>query len=147
MAEFTRAIVSRLRQYVGGRRHSKRQNVRLPFSLSLASLTKSTNGTRRIISMKGHTLDLSATGLALIVPAITLGEHHLVGENRSLNAKLDLPVGPIELQVTPVRYESLEEQETETGYLIGVKIVGMPDADRAKFAEYVSSLSGSKAMS
>jgi hypothetical protein len=142
MAEFTRAIVSRLRQYVGGRRDSKRQNVRLPFSLSLASLTKSTNGTRRIISMKGHTLDLSATGLALIVPAITLGEHHLVGENRSLNAKLDLPVGPIELQVTPVRYESLEEQET--GYLVGVKIVGMPDADRAKFAEYVATLLGRK---
>lgn len=140
MAEFTRAIVSRLRQYVGGRRDSKRQNVRLPFSLSLASLTKSTNGTRRIISMGGHTLDLSATGLALIVPAITLGEHHLVGENRSLNVKLDLPVGPIELQVTPVRYESLEEHETETGYLIGVKIVGMSDADRAKFAEYIATL-------
>lgn len=132
--------MSRLRQYVGGRRHSKRQNIRLPFSLSLASLTKGTNGTRRIIKMEGHTLDLSATGLAIVVPAITLGEHHLVGENRSLNVKLDLPVGPIELQVTPVRYESLEEHETETGYLIGVKIVGMPNADRAKFAAYVATL-------
>lgn len=140
MAEFTRSIASRLRQFVGDRRHSKRQNVCLPFSLSLASRTKSTNGTRRITSMDGHTLDVSTTGLALIVPAITLGEHHLVGENRSLNVKLELPVGPIELQVTPVRYESLEEHETETGYLIAVKIVGMPNADRAKFAEYVSSL-------
>ncbi len=140
MAEFTRAIVSRLRQYVSDRRHSKRQDVRLPFRLSLASPAKSANGTRRIISMEGHTLDLSATGLALVVPAITLGEHHLVGENRSLSVKLESPVGPIELQVTPVRYERLEEHETETGYLIGVKIVGMPDADRAKFVEYVSSL-------
>ncbi len=88
--------------------------------------------------MEGHTLDISATGLALIVPAITLGEHHLVGENRSLNVKLQLPVGPIDLQVTPVRYESLDEHETETGYLIGVKILEMSAEDRAKFVEYVS---------
>lgn len=83
---------------------------------------------------------MSTNGLALIVPAITLGEHHLVGETRSLNVKLELPVGPIEMQVTPVRYESLEEHETETGYVIGVRIAAMSEEDRAKFASYVSSL-------
>ena len=88
--------------------------------------------------MDGHTLDISASGLALIVPAITLGEHHLVGENRTLNVNLQLPVGPIDLKVIPVRYESLEEHETETGYLIGVKIIESSDGDRGKFAEYVA---------
>jgi c-di-GMP-binding flagellar brake protein YcgR len=140
MAEFTRGIVSRLRQFVGDRRHSKRQRVRLAFSISVASPAKSLNGTRRMSSMDGHTLDLSATGMALIVPAIRIGEHHLVGENRSLNVKLELPVGPIEMQVTPVRYEALEDHPTETGYLVGVKIVGMPVEDRAQFSEYVSAL-------
>lgn len=91
-------------------------------------------------SIEGHTLDLGEKGLALIVPAITLGEHHLVAENRSLNVKLELPGGPVEMQVAPVRYESLEEHKTETGYLIGVKIVAMPEEDRAKFAEYVAAL-------
>lgn len=91
-------------------------------------------------TLDGHTLDLSATGLALVVPAITLGEHHLVGENRGLNVKLELPTGVVELQVTPVRYESLAEHETETGYLIGVIIAEMTEEDRAKFAAYVSSL-------
>ena len=147
MAEFTRTIVSRLRQYVGDRRHAKRQCVRLDFSLSLAPVTKSLNGTRRISSMDGHTLDLGANGLALIVPQITLGEHHLVGENRFLNLKLQLPGGPVELQAAPVRYERLEEHESETGYLIAVKIVDMPDDDRARFSEYVASLSQIKAMS
>ena len=90
--------------------------------------------------MQGHTLDLSATGLSLIVPAITLGEHHLVGENRYLNLKLELPAGLIELKVKPVRYESLEEDETESGYLIGVQIVGMSDEDRAKYVSYSSTL-------
>ena len=132
--------MSRLRQYLGDRRHSKRQCVRLDFSLSLAPATKSLNGTRRISSMDGHTMDLSANGLALIVPQITLGEHHLVAENRLLNVKLQLPGGPVEMQAAPVRYERLEEHETETGYLIAVKIVRMPDDDRARFSEYVATL-------
>lgn len=140
MAEFTRGIVSRLRQFVGDRRHLKRQRLRLAFSISVASPAKSLNGTRRMSSMDGHTLDISPTGMALIVPAIRIGEHHLVGENRSLNLKLELPVGPIEMQVTPIRYEALEDHPSETGYLIGVKVVGMAVEDRAKFLEYVSGL-------
>jgi hypothetical protein len=140
MAELTRAIVSHLRQFVGDRRYSKRHRVRLPFTLSITSPTKALNGTRRVSTLDGHTLDLSATGLALIVPAITLGEHHLVGENRSLNVKLELPAGAVAMQVTPVRYESLAEDETETGYLIGVMIGEMAEDDRARFAAYVSSL-------
>jgi hypothetical protein len=78
--------------------------------------------------------------MALIVPAIRLGEHHLVGENRSFKVKLELPVGPIEMQVAPVRYETLEEHGTETGYLIGVRIIGMREEDRARFEKYAATL-------
>jgi hypothetical protein len=140
MAEFTRSIVSRLRQYVGDRRRSRRQRVRLPFRLSLVSATKNLNGARRISSMDGQTMDLSANGLALIVPKITLGEHHLVGENRSFNIKLELPDGPVELQATPVRYERLDEDKDETGYVIAVKIVSMHDGDRARYSEYFATV-------
>ncbi len=140
MAEIARALVSRLRQYFGNRRREKRQRVRLPFSLSLPSPAKGLNGARRINCMDGHTLDLNATGLSLITPRITLGEHHLVGENRGLNVKLELPLGPVEMQVIPVRYECLEDHESETGYLIGVQILAMTEEDRARFAEYVSTL-------
>ena len=90
--------------------------------------------------MDGHTVDLSANGVALIVPAITLGEHHLIAENRSLNVQLELPPGPVEMQVVPVRYERLEEDVSETGYLIAVKIIGMSESDRAKYTEYISTL-------
>ena len=140
MAEIARTIVARLRKFFGDRRRSKRQRARLALSISIASPAKSLTGSKRIISMDGHTLDLSANGMALIVPAITLGDHHLVGENRRLNVQLELPVGPVEMQVVPVRYERLEEFKSETGYLIAVKIVGMPEEDRAKYKEYVSSL-------
>jgi len=147
MAEFTRTIVSRLRQYVGDRRNSKRQRVRLSLSLSLVSATKGLNGTRRINWMDGHTMDLSPNGLALVVPRITLGEHHLVGENRGLNLKLLLPGGPVEMQVTPVRYERLDEDQPETGYLIAAKIVRISDDDRSKYSAYLASLRENKAIS
>lgn len=140
MGELARSIVSRMRHFVGDRRHAKRQSVRLAFSLSMPSSAKSLNGSRRLRSMEGHTLDLNQTGLSLIVPAIRLGEHHLVGENRALIVKLELPFGPVEMQVAPVRYETLEEHKSETGYLIGVKIVKMSEEDRARFREYVSTL-------
>jgi hypothetical protein len=107
----------------------------------LVSPARNLNGTHRISSLEGHTQDVGEKGLALIVPAITLGEHHLVGENRGLNVELELPGGSVEMQVTPVRYESLEEHQTETGYLIGAKIVTMPEADRARFSEYLATLS------
>ncbi|MFN2491962.1 MAG: PilZ domain-containing protein [Pyrinomonadaceae bacterium] len=144
MAEFTRAIVSRFRQYVGERRRAKRYTVRLSFSISVPDRAKSSNGSRRTRVMEGHTLDISASGLALIVPAITLGEHHLVGENRSLNVRLELPADSLQLKVSPVRYESLDEHETETGYLIGARILEMTDEDRERFMRYVASLADQK---
>jgi hypothetical protein len=147
MAEFTRTIVSRLRQFVGDRRRSKRQRARLSISLSLVSATKGLNGARRINWMDGHTQDLSPNSLAFVVPRITLGEHHLVGENRGLNLKLQLPGGPVEMQATPVRYERLEEDQSEMGYLIAVKIVRMADDDRARYSAYVATLRESKQMS
>lgn len=140
MAEFTRAIVARARQYVGDRRRSKRLSARLPFSLSLISASKSLNGTRRVSSIDGHTFDVSAHSLALIVPKITLDEHHLVGENRNFNVKLELPDGPLEMKAAPVRYERLEEHRGDTGYLIAVKVVGMSDVDRTRFADYIATL-------
>jgi len=138
--ELARSIVSRMRQFVGERRHAHRERVRLPFTLSVASSAKGLDGTRRISSVDGHTLDLTSNGMAIIVPTIRLGEQHLVGENRSLNLKLKLPNGDVEMQVTPIRYETLDEDENQSGYLIGVTITEMQEDERARFIDYVSSL-------
>jgi PilZ domain-containing protein len=89
--------------------------------------------------MDGHTLDVSTTGLALIVPAIRMGEHYLAGSDRKLHIKLQLPSGPVELKVGTVRYESLDD---DSGYLIGARIIEMSDSDRASFDKYVSKLAG-----
>ena len=93
------------------------------------------NGSRRLPKLDGHTLDVSATGLALIVPAIRIGEHYLAGDDRKLHVKLELPTGPVEMKVASVRYEGLED---DSGYLIGTRILEMSDSDRASFAKYVA---------
>ena len=135
MSELPRRIVSRLRRFVGNRRHSRRVQARLSFTLSLSDPRLSTNGHRRLPTLDGYTLDVSATGLALVVPAIRIGEHYLAGAERKLHIRLELPSGPVEMRVASVRYESLED---ESGYLIGARILEMSDSDRAIFDEYVA---------
>jgi len=137
MSELPRRIVSHLRRFIGNRRHSRRVSARLSFTLSLSDPKTNTNGSRRLPTLNGHTLDVSSTGLALVVPAIRIGEHYLAGSDRRLYIKLELPSGPVELKVVAVRYESLED---ESGYLIGARIVEMSNPDRASFEKYVSKL-------
>ena len=136
MSELPRRIVSHLRRFIGNRRHSKRVRARLSFTLSLSDPRTGANGSRRLPALNGHTLDVSSTGLALIVPAIRIGEHYLAGSDRKLYIKLELPSGAVEMKVVAVRYESLED---ESGYLIGARIVEMSDSDRGSFEKYVMS--------
>ena len=135
MSELPRRIVSHLRRFIGNRRHSKRVRARLNFTLSLSDPRVSTNGARRLPTLDGHTLDVSTTGIALVVPAIRIGEHYLAGNERRLHIRLELPNGPVEMKVATVRYESLED---ESGYLIGARIIEMSDSDCASFEKYVS---------
>ena len=77
--------------------------------------------------------------MALILPAIRIGEHYLVGNDRKLHLELELPNGPVALTVVPVRYESLGDYGEESGYLVGTKIVDLNEADRTRFHEKVRS--------
>ena len=134
MSELPRRIVSQLRRFIGNRRRFRRVRTRLTFTLSLSDPRVSTNGSRRLPTLNGHTLDVSVTGLALIVPAIRIGEHYLAGDERKLHVKLELPDGPIEMKVVTVRYEDLEDG---SGYLIGARIQEISDADRKSFEKYI----------
>lgn len=138
MSELPRRIVSRLRRFIGNRRRAKRARASANFTLSLADPRTSTNGLRRLPSLTGHTLDISSTGIAMVVSAIRIGEHYLVGDDRRLFLKLELPDGPVDMNVTPVRYESLDEGHEESGYLIGARITEMSDPDRTRFEEFVA---------
>ena len=140
MPELARTIAARLREFIGNRRRAKHFRVRLPLKVSLINQQPNLNGSRRSRSIDGHTMDISTTGLALIVPIIRIGEHYLVGENRLLRIELELPDGQVAMQAVSVRYERLEEEGTESGYLIGVSISEMNEPDHDHYVEYVTQL-------
>jgi hypothetical protein len=106
----------------------------LPFKLSLPDQSSGE------ATLEGHTRDMRATGLSLVVPDIRLGEREIVGPELSLRIVLELPTGPIEMQVAPVRYEPLDETEPQRGYLIGSRITEISDSDCVRFVKYLRTL-------
>ena len=92
------------------------------------------------LKLAGYTRDVSATGLALVVPSIRIGGQYITGENRTLEITLKLPTGVIKVKATPVRYSPLEQDAADTGYFIGVQIVLMSNEDRARFDAYLETL-------
>ena len=139
MPETLRFIVNRLRDYVGNRRRVPRYGARLAASLSIFEEKSKVNGARQTQTLEGYTRDLSVNGLALILPAIRIGERYLT-DGRTLRVTLELPNGPIQIHVVAVRYERLEEDPTDKGYLIGARITAMSNPDRESFADYLETI-------
>ncbi len=141
MPELIRSIAARLREYFGNRRRARRYRVRLPFSVSLLDKkSKAQESAHHAPGLVGETRDISASGLALIVPAIRIGERYLTGEGRTLLIALELPAGIALIRAAAVRYKPLEQEGTEKGYLIGARITEMSDEGRALLLDYLKSL-------
>jgi len=86
----------------------------------------------------GRTHDLSASGLAMLLPSTTIDERFCSGANR-LNLSLFVPDGVIDMEVSPVRCERLNGPYFGQGYLLGTRITNV--ADRAHFERYLETLS------
>jgi hypothetical protein len=119
------------------RRQSPRLNARLAarleFSVLLHEAAASESGVQHLRACAGHTVDISAHGLAVVLHAQNIDEQYLLGREGSMAIELDLPNGlSIEIQATPVRYQKLDE-----GYLIGARISEMSDRNRELFGEYL----------
>ncbi len=141
MLQLIRSLEINLRNFVRSLRQAQRHNPRLPFSLTMLDQQPRNKGTRPAISVSGYTRNISETGIALLVPAISKGDHHLAARNRRLLIVLELPTGTIRVQAAPVRYERLGKRAEQTGYLIGVRIISMSDDDRVRLLRYLHRLS------
>jgi len=135
MPERLRAIASRLRRLVGERRRHQRYKVRLAASVVLLG----PKGEAVTKPLEGHTRDVSACGLALVLPAVRVGDRYLAGEEQTLGVTLRLPAATVRLRGTPARYERLDDEGAGAGYLIGLRITEMDERDRAAFDEYLKS--------
>jgi hypothetical protein len=88
---------------------------------------------------RAATRDLSRTGIGLVAPAVRIGERYLT--DSPLRLVLEHPTGPLELTAAPVRYERLEDDGgEERGYVIGLRITSMSDADRARYERHLNQL-------
>lgn len=139
MPELIRSAVSRARMYFRDRRRSPRLRVRLAFSLSVVrpSKLKRINGCGQ--ALKGHTRDISAHGLALLLPHIHLDGYHLAAEGREIQLVLELAGGAISMVIVPKRYEKLDAAELGCNYLIGARIVRIDGPDDARYQDFISS--------
>ena len=137
MPELVRSVVSRVRVYFKDRRQSPRLRVRLVFSVGIKREVSGNGSNRRAKTLQGHTRDVSAKGMALLVPQAHLDGHHLAAEGE---LKVELQIGsgdPISMIVAPRRYERLEEAELGCAYLIGVRIMKINEADQARYLSFI----------
>jgi hypothetical protein len=119
------------------RRQSPRINatldVRLDFSVLMRDAEPIQSGVQHLRACSGHTMNVSAHGLAVVLHAQNIDEQYLLGAEGSMAIELDLPNGlSIEFSATPVRYEKLED-----GYLIGARISEMSERNREFFEAYL----------
>jgi hypothetical protein len=134
MPELIRSIANRLREYVGDRRRATRHRVRLAVVVSLLEERAGAPPT-----VAGHTQDVSLSGLAVVLPSIRIGERYLAGEGQTLRLTLKLPNATARLYGTPVRYERLEGEGPDRGYLVGVRLTDAEEG-RAALAAYIKTL-------
>ena len=138
MPELIRSVVSRVRTYLKDRRQSPRLCVRLVLTISVLRKANSNGSSQVSRTMKGHTRDISARGLAMLLPQVHLGGYHLAAESRELHVMLELPDGPMAMVVLPRRYEMLDEPELGCNYLIGARIVELSDQDAKRLESFIA---------
>jgi len=120
------------------RRLKARCEVELIADLSL--LDNDVQGADAPLIFLGRTHDLSAAGLGMVLPSVIIDERFCTGVNR-LNLSLDVPDGPIELEVCPVRCEPLSGQYSGKGYFLGTKITRVENQDQFdRFLETLSNM-------
>lgn len=130
-----RALISKLNGQVMSRLSALRRDLQVPVNVSIK--TGVMLGKNESLSIGGETKDLSETGIAFYVDSIRLREHYLVGGDRVLNVKMDLPNGTVRMEIIGLRYEQIDMHSSNSKYLIGAKIVSMEPLDREVYQEFL----------
>jgi hypothetical protein len=137
MPEHLRKIASRLRQFVADRRRAPRYRVSVPVTVSLLDAEASAEPAL----VQGHTRDLSEDGVGVVLQNIRVGGRYLVGDSVTLRVTLKLPDGYARLYGTPVRYEKLEGDGQDKGFVVGIRLTDTSERDQALLVEYLKGLS------
>ena len=86
--------------------------------------------------MQGQLLDVSVSGLALIISNDDMLKLNELGDELKLRLLLPLPAQAIELEAVPVRYQKLNEGKAGK-ILLGAQITDMSGRDRILFMDFI----------
>lgn len=134
-----RELVTKLSGIFEKNSHSARRKCDAPVKLSFEPVrtTGNLHTTMEGLAIIGELTDLSKTGIGFLVSSIRLKEYYLVGQDRRLNAELDLPGGKIKMKVVGRRYTKVGQHLSTEKYLIGAEIVDMTNGDRQAYEQYL----------
>jgi hypothetical protein len=108
-------------------------------SVTLLDAAQPENGTSTLVFM-AETQDISAHGLALVLPSIRIDEKYCE-QPRSLKLSLHLPDAAVELEVNAIRCVPLNVRDPGQGYLIGARINDISRDSAAQLETYLENLS------
>ncbi len=117
-------------------RYNVQRSARLLFTTRPSDLS-SADTSQPTPSIVGHTRDISATGLSLIVPGVHQSDMKFFGVRAPLQIILGLPTIMIDIELKPIRYEWLFGQGENRGYLIGATITRISDEHRELLSDYL----------
>jgi c-di-GMP-binding flagellar brake protein YcgR len=116
-------------------RAAVRHKITLNRSVLVTATGNSANSEESYYALQAQLLDVSLSGLALVISAADAQRLQQLGEDLMIHLLLPLPVKAIELEVSPVRYQTFGEAEK---VLMGVYITDMKGSDRVIFMEFIN---------
>lgn len=134
-----RAIAEKITGLFTEASHSLRRKHNLPIKVVFEPIY-STGGLGREqenIYISGETYDISKTGVGFIVQSIRVRENYLVGQDRRLNAEIDLPNGKVRMKLIGRRYEKVGVHLSTERFLVGAEIVEMSKDDREVYEHFL----------
>jgi hypothetical protein len=141
MPRVIRAVGRKINAIAGAHFCAPRRRVEL--RLKLTMVEASPNSHRAPVTIfDGYTRDISATGVAILLPIARISDELLNQSQRTLRIILELTTGAIEADATLVRYEPIpvNDDRRQMGCLIGAQILKMRADDRERFIQHLRSI-------
>ncbi len=134
-----RNIVAKLNSIFTESSHATRKRHNLPIKIVFEPTynTGSLHSPNDNLYISGETCDLSRSGVGFIVSSIRVRENYLVGQDRYLNAEIDLPDGKVRMKVIGRRYEKVGIHLSTERFLIGAEIVEISKDDREIYEHFL----------
>ena len=135
-----REIVSRFNRTLVERRASVRRKFEVPVKVCFAPQADGVirRGGCDEAYLSGETVDMSETGIGILVSSIRIKEKYLVGQERPLTVELDLAGKRVTMRVLGVRYERVGIHVSVEKYLVGARIIEMDENDRAAYERFLN---------